>query len=84
MDVIEKIKVLRKCIENSGGCAGISCEECKQTVFACVEGTDDLGCRQIHEKLGIPFNSNVHAGVKDIVILAKQELIRILQKEHKK
>jgi hypothetical protein len=84
MDVIEKIKVLRRCIENGGGCSGIGCEECKQTVFACIEEADNLGCEQIHEKLGIPFDLDVRAKAKDTVILAKQELIRILKKEHKK
>jgi len=84
MDVIEKIKVLRRCIENGGGCSGIGCEECKQTVFACVEGADNLGCKQIYAKLRIPFDPDVRAKDKDVVNLAKQELISILQKEHKK
>lgn len=84
MTVIEKIKVLRRYLKNEGSCSGIGCEECKQTVFACVEDTNTLGCRQIHEKLGIPFDADVHTISKEIVNLAKQELIRILRREHKK
>lgn len=84
MTVIEKINVLRRRIANGGGCSGIDCEECKETLFSSVDKVEEKGCREIHEYLGIPFDADVHAISKEIVNLAKQELVRILRREHRK
>lgn len=82
MTVIEKINLLKMFISQRGSCSHISCSECRESLFSEVEDNRNLTCKEMHEKLSIPFNHAIDYSCKSLEQFAKKCLVEILINLH--
>jgi len=78
MTTIEKIKILKKLIRQDGACGGITCSECRKTLFRSVPDNKVYDCRDMHKYCNLPFDSSVDFIAPKAVALAKTELKNLL------